>query len=119
MYSARKKNFDKGIVLLSRAVALQPSNADVIYKLAIFTKIIKMDEAISCYEKTISLKNDYPEALNNLGFVWLNLSNMSPLKLAFVVQCLSSLVLHTHGSILLIFLRQENLRKLFQAIVRQ
>ena len=63
-----KKNYEEGVSLLGRALELQPSNPNAHYNLGnIYKDLERWVEAIKCYESTLSIQSEYPEALNNLG----------------------------------------------------
>ena len=36
----------------------------------LFKELDKYDDALACYQKSLSLKPDYTEALNNLGILY-------------------------------------------------
>lgn len=63
-----KKDHNKAIDLLAKAVTLQPNNPDVHYNLGnIFKDLRRWDDAIACYEKSLVLNDQSVQALNNLG----------------------------------------------------
>ena len=68
MYQAYKKDHNKAIDLLAKAVTLQPNNPDAHYNLGnIFKDLRRWDDAIACYEKSLVLNDQSVQALNNLG----------------------------------------------------
>ena len=71
-----KRDHNKGITLLVKAVSLQPNNPDVHYNLGnIFKDLRRWDDAIACYEKSLGLNPQSVEALNNLGICCLEVAH--------------------------------------------
>ena len=60
------KKFEDAIIFLNRSLNISPENHLIYNNLGnIFREIGNITKATECYEKAISLKNDYVEALNN------------------------------------------------------
>ena len=71
-----KRDHNKGITLLVKAVSLQPNNPDVHYNLGnTFRDLRRWDDAIACYEKSLGLNPQSVEALNNLGICCLEVAH--------------------------------------------
>ncbi len=63
-----KMLYEEAIYFLTRAVSLQPGNANANYNLGnVYKNAERWNEAIGCYEQALWLSSEYPEALNNLG----------------------------------------------------
>ena len=63
-----RKKFDKGIILLCKAIKSEPTNPGAYYNLGNIYRDSKLwHEAIKQYKKTISFSPENVEALNSLG----------------------------------------------------
>ena len=89
-----KKDHNKAIDLLAKAVTLQPNNPDAHYNLGnIFKDLRRWHDAIACYEKSLVLNDQSVQALNNLGVCLLEVARYERSEL-IIKKVLSLSLIH-------------------------
>ena len=72
MAYAAEGNLRKGLGKLLKAAKLDPDNAEVNHKIAIVLRNLgRYELSLKYFKRTLALKPDYSEALNNLGTLYL------------------------------------------------